>query len=100
MPSSVRRTLEPFQRHRWGNCRATGWSAYGLFRAHRYHLGLNCTELTLKITDANGWLCEVKGGLIYKVSGGHHKLSGHGGSLTPSIAFPHLPPKVGAGGMS
>ena len=44
-PSSVRRTLEPFQRHRWGNFGETGWSAYGLFRAHRYHLELNWTEL-------------------------------------------------------
>lgn len=26
---------------RWGNFSATGWSAYGLFRGHRYHLKLN-----------------------------------------------------------
>ena len=44
-PASVRRTLELFQRQRWGNFRETGWSAYGLFRAHRYHLELNWTEL-------------------------------------------------------
>ena len=24
----------------WGNFRETGWSAYGLFRAHKYHLEL------------------------------------------------------------
>ena len=40
-PSSVRRTLEPFQRQRWENFRETGWSAYGLFRARRYYLELN-----------------------------------------------------------
>ena len=43
-PSSITRTLEPFQRQRWGNFWETGWSAYGLFRAHRYHLELNWTE--------------------------------------------------------
>ena len=46
-PSSIRRTLELFQRQRWGNFRETRWSAYGLFRAHRYHLELNWnTNLT------------------------------------------------------
>ena len=44
-PSSVRRTVEPFQRQRWGNFWETGWSAYGLFRAHRYHLELIWTEV-------------------------------------------------------
>ena len=39
-PSSVRRTLELFQRQRWGNFLETGWSVYGHFRAHRYHLEL------------------------------------------------------------
>ena len=39
--SSVRRTLEPFQRQRWGNFWETGWSAHGLFWVHRYHLELN-----------------------------------------------------------
>ena len=43
-PSSIRRTLEPFQRQRWGNFWETGWSAYGLFRALRYHLELDWTE--------------------------------------------------------
>ena len=41
-PSSFRRTLEPFQRQSWGNFWERGWSAYGLLRAHRYHLELNC----------------------------------------------------------
>ena len=40
-PSSIRRTLEAFQRRRWGNFWETEWSAYGLFRAYRYHLELN-----------------------------------------------------------
>ena len=40
-PTPVRRTLEPFQRQLWGNFWETGWSAYGLFRAHRHHLELN-----------------------------------------------------------
>ena len=44
-PSSVRRTLEPFQRQRWGHVWETGWSSYGLFRAYRYHLELYWTEL-------------------------------------------------------
>ena len=42
-PSSISRTLDLFQRHRWGNSRETGWSAYGFFRAHRYHLKLKWT---------------------------------------------------------
>ena len=46
-PSSVRRTLEPFQRRHWGKFWETGWGAYGLFRAHRYHLELNWTSLFL-----------------------------------------------------
>ena len=44
---SIKQTLEPFQRQRWGNFRETWWSAYGLFWAHRYHLELNWTELTI-----------------------------------------------------
>ena len=44
-PSSIRRTFELFQRQRCGNFWETGWSPYGLFRAHRYHLELNWTEL-------------------------------------------------------
>ena len=43
-PWSVRRTVEPLQRRHWGNLWETGWSAYRLFRAHRYHLELNWTE--------------------------------------------------------
>ena len=43
-PSSVRRTLEPFQRQRLEDFWETGWSACGLFRAHRYYLELNWTE--------------------------------------------------------
>ena len=42
--SSIRRTLEPFQRWHWQTFWETEWSAYGLFRAHRYHLELNWTE--------------------------------------------------------
>ena len=42
-PSSIRQTLEPFQRQHWGNLWETGWNAYGLFRVHRYHLELNWT---------------------------------------------------------
>ena len=38
---SVKQTLEPFQRQRWGNFWETWRSAYRLFRAHRYHLELN-----------------------------------------------------------
>ena len=42
---SIRQTLEPFQRQCWGNFWETGWSTYGLFRAHRHHLELKWTEL-------------------------------------------------------
>ena len=38
------KTLEPFQRQCWGNFWETGWSTYGLFRAHRYHPERNWTE--------------------------------------------------------
>ena len=34
-----------FKRQRWGKFRATGWSSYGLFRAHRYHPKLNLTVI-------------------------------------------------------
>ena len=34
-----------FQGQRWGNFCETGWSAYGLFRAHGYHLELSLTDL-------------------------------------------------------
>ena len=44
-PSPIRRTLELFQKQRWENVWETGWSAYGLYRAHRYHLELNWIEL-------------------------------------------------------
>ena len=37
-PSSIRRTLELFQRQRWESFFQMGWSAYGLFRGHRYRL--------------------------------------------------------------
>ena len=40
---SVHCSCQPFQRQRWGNLREMGWSVYGLFRAHRYHLELNST---------------------------------------------------------
>ena len=33
-PSSIRRTLEPFQRQHWGHFWETGRSAFGLFQAH------------------------------------------------------------------
>ena len=42
-PLSIRYTLEPFQRQHWGNFWETGWSTYGLFWVHRYHLELNWT---------------------------------------------------------
>ena len=37
-PSSIRPTLELFQKQHWENSWETGWSTYGLSRAHRYHL--------------------------------------------------------------
>ena len=42
-PSSIRQTLELFQRQCWGNFRATVWSACRLFQAPRYHLELSQT---------------------------------------------------------
>ena len=49
-PSSVGRTLEPFQRLRWGNFWQTGWSTYGLFKAHRCHLEMNWNWTELNCT--------------------------------------------------
>ena len=43
-PSSIRLTLEPFQRQCQGNFWETGRSACGLFWVHRYHPELNWTE--------------------------------------------------------
>ena len=43
-PSSVKQTLELFQRQRWGNVWHMGWSAYGLFQALKYHHELNWTD--------------------------------------------------------
>ena len=45
---SVRQTLRLFQRQRLGNFRETGWSAYGVFWAHRYHHDLNYTSTVTK----------------------------------------------------
>ena len=47
-PSSIKRTLELLQRRHWGNFWETGWSAYGLFWAHRYHLELNWNEHSIE----------------------------------------------------
>ena len=44
--SSIRRTLEPFQRWHWENFWETGCSTYWLFWVHGYHLELNWTEHT------------------------------------------------------
>ena len=38
-----------FQWQRWGNFCETGWSAYGLFRAHGYHLELSLTDLNVDV---------------------------------------------------
>ena len=58
---STRRTLEPFQRHRWGNFWETGWSACGLFQEHRYHLELNW-NMHLLLTDLIivRWPCAIR----------------------------------------
>ena len=44
-PSSIRRTLEPFQRQCRENFWETGWSACGLFWVYRYHPELDWSEL-------------------------------------------------------
>ena len=49
-PSSIRRTLGPFERQCWWNLWETGWSAYGLFRAHRYHLEMDWTKLVSELS--------------------------------------------------
>ena len=51
-PSSIRWTLGPFQRRRWGNFSPTEWSAYGIFRAHRYIS--NWTEFSLCAPNTMG----------------------------------------------
>ena len=48
-PSSVRWTLESFQRQRWGHFWETAWSGYGRFRAHRYHLEVKWTEMNWSV---------------------------------------------------
>ena len=66
--------LEPFQKQHWGNFWETGWSAYGLFREHKYHLELNWTN-----TRGLVWLClsiradssaEDKGQVTTRATGG------------------------------
>ena len=52
---SVRRTLEIFQRQRWGNVWETGWSVYVLFRMHMYYLEMSWTEL-----NQSGWMMTAK----------------------------------------
>ena len=42
--------LELFQRQSWGHFWEMGWSTYGLFRAHKYHLELNWSEVIYKST--------------------------------------------------
>ena len=48
--SSIWRTQEPFQRQCWGNVWEREWSTYGLFRAHRYHIEVNGTDLNSSTT--------------------------------------------------
>ena len=69
-PSSVRQTLKPFQRQRWENWE-TGWSAYGLFRAHRYTI-LNCCAVQ---NEQYAWADEsffvtLQSSVLYSTSGG------------------------------
>ena len=49
----MRQKLELFQRRCWGNLWETGWSTYGLFWAHRYHLQLNWHSNYLKPSNRN-----------------------------------------------
>ena len=44
-PPSLQQTLELFQKQHWENSWEMEWSTCGLFRAHRYHIELNWTEL-------------------------------------------------------
>ena len=55
-PLSIRRTLKLFQKQCQRNFCEMGWSAYGLFQAHGYHLQLNWTTYTTlhKISPAVG----------------------------------------------
>ena len=58
-PSSVRQTLEPFQRWHWGNFWEMGWKAYGLFQAHKHQLELNwnVNKLSTKIVSFTTTIC-------------------------------------------
>ena len=68
-PLSIRCTLELFQRWCWQNFWGMGWSANGLFWAHRYHwTKLNCRTWYLIVTDTlmpvvhrKSWLNELFG---------------------------------------
>jgi len=56
-PSSIKRTLELFERRRWGNLWEMGWTAcYRPFRTHRYHLELNWAELNSGQRQKKLWL--------------------------------------------
>ena len=50
---SIRWTLELLQKQRWANIRETGWSTYGLFRVHRYHLELKWDHATAKCVHSS-----------------------------------------------
>ena len=56
-PSSIRRTFGPFQRQRWRNFWETGWRAYGLFRALKYHLELKWTSGKRRAVAASKRVC-------------------------------------------
>ena len=66
-PSPVRRTLELFERQRWGNFWDTGLSEYGLFRVHRYHLKLSCS-LTRSYLKCHVYNMQWCGALCWTVS--------------------------------
>ena len=85
----ARGALEPFQSRHWGNFWETGWSAYGLFRAHRYRLELNWDELRRNGT-ARSW-CAAKCRSCFwshrRIDWQTHNLSLHSLSLSLSLTL-------------
>ena len=55
----IRLTWGMFQRQQWCNVWETGWSTFGLFRVHTYHLELNWTGLCWSSLSClvSMWVC-------------------------------------------
>ena len=80
--SSVRQTLELFQRQWCGNFWEVGWSACGLFWEHGYCLELNCREMAHQIPASALTSFSPKSLPVY-----HHSKSPGGGLRVQSFRW-------------